>query len=275
MIYHLITGDLAAAPLTDALNSDSGFSGEVVVMKDVLSVGPLKKEDGQSFSVLRSEFWQQVAPFEKSPIEVNDLDRLIETANQLAKNPADSIWIWIAPLPADLCMYFWCLKYLGKYCDRLYVVNIAGLPFLDENGKLFFPKSIAEILPTQIVKASKLARLINATELEMDQDEWERLMFENGGVRVLEGNKKIASKPESHYDQSLLAFCTHQFQKATRIIGQAIQKYGIPTGDYYLGWRLRQLYETGRLILQGDPNGKIKDYDVKIPGEDQQLELGL
>ena len=275
MIYHLITGDHAATPLKEAIALADNMLGEVVVMKDVLSVGPLKKEEGQKFSELRSAFWQQVAPVEKTPIEVDDLERLLETGNQLAKDPTAKIWIWMAPLPADVCMYLWCLKYLDKYADRLYVVNTSGLPFLDADGKMFFPKSIADILPAQVVKASKLARLINATEIEIDCDEWQRLNIENGMVRVLEGGKKISSKPETHYDNQLTGFCTHQYQKASKVINQAITKHNIPTGDYFLGWRLRQLFESGKLIIQGDPNGKLKDYEVKVPGDDQQLELGL
>ncbi len=275
MIYHLVTGDLAAAPLKEAIALQAGLDGDVIVMKDVLSVGPLKRDDGQTFSAMRTDFWQLVAPFEKSLPPVDDLERLLETGNELSKNPDARVWIWMAPLPADICMYLWSLKYLNKYADRLYVVNIAGLPFLDKEQKLFFPRSIADILPEQIVKASKLARLVNATEIEIDNDEWARLVHENGGIRVMEGGKKLSSKPESFYDAQLIGFCTHQYQKASRVANQAITKFNIPTGDYYLGWRLRQIFESGKLIVQGDPNGKMKDYEVKIPGEDQQLELGL
>jgi Protein of unknown function/Domain of unknown function (DUF1835) len=275
MIYHLVCGDLAATPIQQACTDNDVMTGEVVVMKDVLSVGPLQRDGIQSFSALRSEFWQKVAPYEKAPIEVNDLERLLEVGNALSKNPSAQAWIWIAPLPADVCMYLWCLQYLEKYAERLNVVNIAGLPFLDAESRMFFPKSIAEIRPEQILKAAKLARPLNQTELEMDHEEWDRLVHENGGLRTLEGGKKIHSRPENYYDTQLIGFCTHQFQKAAKVAGQAIARFGIPTGDYFLGWRLRELFEAGKLIAQGDPNGKLKDWEIKIPGEDQQLELGI
>ncbi len=279
MIFHFITGDMAAAPLKDAILSDAGLEGEVVVVKDVLSVGPIQRPEGESFSGVRSAFWQQIMLNEKNPaqplVEVDDLERVLEIGNNLAKSTSAAIWIWVAPMPADICTYFWVLHYLRKYADRIYIVNIAGLPFLDMEGKLFFPKSISELLPRELVKARKLARLLTKTEIETDSEEWGRLVQENTQIRVHEGGKKIASKPLNHYDAQLLGYCTHQFQKAHKIVGQAISKHTIPTGDMFLGWRLRKMTETGRLLLQGEITGKLKDFEVKLPGEEMQLELGI
>ena len=40
----------------------------------------------------------------------------------------------------------------------------------------------------------------------------------------------------------------------------------MPTGDTHLGWRLKCLAETGRLVMQGDTTKTLKDFDVKLPG---------
>ncbi len=264
MIYHIVTGDMAAAPLSEALELEPSIQGKVVVIKDVLSVGPLQKAEGQKFSELRSAFWQDVVLSEKNAIEVDDLERLLLTGNELSKNEDAKIWLWIAPAPADICTYYWALKYLGKWVGRLFVVNIAGLPFLDENGKLIFPKSIGEILPKELVKARKLSRLVTPSEIEIDGDEWEKLMKDNAGIRTLEGAKRITSRNENYYDNQLLAYCTPQFQKASKVIGQLLAKTNIPTGDLYLGWRLRKMAETGLVHIQGDINKGLKDFDVKM-----------
>jgi hypothetical protein len=170
----------------------------------------------------------------------------------------------MAPLPADICTYYWVLSYLGKYIGRIFVVNIAGLPFLDDSGKLFYPRSIAEIMPRELVKARKLARPITPSELETDAEEWARLIRENGGNRIHEGGKKLTSKNENYYDAVLTGCCTEQYQKASRVINQAMAKSNIPTGDLYLGWRLRKMAEAGLLQLQGDTLKSIRDYDVKL-----------
>lgn len=240
------------------------MQGKVVVVKDVLSVGPIQKAEGQKFSELRSAFWQDVVLSEKNPIEVDDLERLLLAGNELYKDENAQIWIWNAPSPADVCTYFWSMKYFGKWKGRLFVVNIAGLPFLDENGKLIFPKNISEILPKELVKARKLARLVTPAEIEIDGEEWERLVKENTGIRTLEGSKRIVSRAETYYDDQLLAYCTNQFQKASKIISQLNAKASIPTGDLYLGWRLRKMGETGRVHIQGEVNKGLKDFEVKL-----------
>lgn len=275
MIYHIVTGDVAATPLKEAIMSETSMAGEVIVMKDVLSIGPLLKEEGQKFSELRSAFWQQAVINEKNPIQVDDLERLIQTGNELAKNEDAKIWLWIAPWPADICMYHWALKYLGKYSSRLYVINIAGLPFLDADGKVFFPRSIGDILSKELIKARRLARLITAGELEVDTDEWQKVVETNAGIRTLEGGKRLISRTEDFYDNQLISFASHQYQKASRIVGQALSKFNIPTGDLYLGWRLRKMAEAGKLELQGDVTKALKDFEVKLPGDGTDMQYSL
>jgi hypothetical protein len=174
-----------------------------------------------------------------------------------------------------MCTYHWVLQYLGKYVGRLYVVNIAGLPFLDENGKVFFPKSLSEIQPKELVKARRLARLVTPAELEVDGDEWKKLVIENAGIRTLEGGKRLLSKNEDLYDSQLISFASHQFQKAQRIVNQAITRYNLPTGDLYLGWRLRKMVEMGKLELQGDITKSLKDFEVKLPGDGTNAQYAL
>jgi hypothetical protein len=275
MIYHIVIGDSAAAPLKDTIIMDPSIAGEVIVLKDILNVGPLQKEEGQSFSEMRTAFWQQVVNNEKHPVHVDDFERLSQACIELSKNEEAKVWLWIAPWPADICAYYWSLPYLGKYLGRFFVVNIAGLPFLDENGKVFFPKSIGEIQAKEIVKAKRLARAVNAAELETDSFEWRKITEDNAGVRTLEGGKRLGSKSEEQYDNQLNSFCSHQYQKASRIVNQALSKFNIPTSDVYLGWRLRKMVDTGRLQVQGELNKTLKDFDVKLPGDGADAQLNL
>ena len=254
---------------------EPSMAGEVIVIKDVLSVGPLQKEEGQKFSEMRSAFWQEVVNNEKNPAQVDDTERISEVSKVLHNNEEAKVWLWTAPWPADICTYYWSLKYLGQYSGRLYVVNIAGLPFLDEQGKLFFPKSIGEIQSKELVKARRLARPVTAAELEIDGEDWIRLTNENAGVRIHEGGKKIISKSEEHYDSQLVSFCSHQYQKASRVVSQALSRYNVPTSDLYLGWRLRKLADSGRLELQGDTAKSLKDFEIKLPGDGSNAQYSL
>jgi hypothetical protein len=240
------------------------MAGEVVVLKDILHVGPLQKAAGQGFSEMRTQFWQQVVPQDKE-LKVDDMERMLEVSAAMYKDETAQVWFWMAPAAADVCAYHWLLPYMGKHIGRFFLLNIANLPFLDANGKVFYPKSISEVLPKEIIKARRLARAVTPAELEVDGEEWQKLVNENAGIRTHGGGKKIASQPETYYDEQLVSFCSHQFQKASRIVSQAINKTGIPTGDLYLGWRLRELAAADRLRLQGNVMKELKDFEVKLP----------
>ncbi len=257
---------MAASPLADAMTNTPELAGEIVVIKDLLNVGPLQKtEDDQKFSDIRSSFWRQIISTEKNSVNVDDTERILQVSVAMNNNENAKVWLWIAPWPADICTWLWLTKYFGKYPGRFMVINIAGLPFLDAEGKLYYPKNISELLPKEISKARKLARPVSYAEIENDADDWKKLVAENAGVRVTEGTKRVLSKGNDHYDNLLLGMCTDQFQKASKIVAQTLTKHNIPTGDLYLGWRLKELVLQDRLRTQGELNKSLKDFDIKLP----------
>lgn len=265
MIYHIVVGDEAARPLKEAVAAEPSMTGEVVVLKDILHIGPLQRGEGQSFSALRSEWWNIVAPDAKSPIEVDDLERLLEVSTELYKDNDAQAWFWMAPWPADVTAYHWTLPYLGKHSGRFFLLNLANLPFLNEAGKVFYPKNISELSSRELIKARKLARPVTAAELEMDGDTWQKLVEENGGIRTHEGGKKLKSQPENYYDAQLISILSAQPQKASRVLSQAMSKYSLPTGDTHLAWRLRAMAEAGLIELHGDSGRPYKEWEVRLP----------
>lgn len=268
MIYHLVVGDMAAEPLREAIQSEPSMEGEVFVLKDLLHIGPIKRGEQQKFSDLRSAYWQQMILDEKEPPVVDDQERLIAMSNKLREDEEAQVWFWMAPWPADVCAYYWTLLQLQKYLDRFHLLNLAGLPFLDEEGKVFYPKNVCYIQPKELIKARKLARPVTPAELELDGTEWEKLVEENAGIRVLEGGKKLTSKEEAHYDSTLKGLLQQQYQKAHKVVYNALRKHDVPTADTHLGWRLRVMAEAGELQLEGDTTKTLKDYSVKLPGGD-------
>jgi len=253
-LIHLIVGDATAKPLLEAVAMEEALQGEVVVLKDILHVGPLKTE-GMTFSEGRSHFWNKVIPEGQPEAKVNDLERLMEVSSRLSNDERLKIWFWMAPTPADITAYFWLLHFLKKHQGRFSVININGLPFLDSNGKLFYPESIGHIPPKELVKARKLARVTTPSEWETDADEWPRLVEENAGLRLHQGGKRLAAQPIDHYDILLQSLITAQPQKAAKIAGLAIGKHKLPTGDLFLLWRLRAMAEEGKIELN---KGEVK-----------------
>jgi hypothetical protein len=245
---HLIVGDVAATPLIEAVTQHEELNGEVVVLKDILHVGPLKT-DGMSFSESRSAFWNEAVPDGQQTIQVDDLERLMEISSRLSNDDKPRVWFWMAPAPADVAAYFWLLHFLKKHQGRFSVVNINGLPFLDENGKLFYPDSIGHIPVKEIIKARKLARVTTISEWETDVDEWPRLVTENAGVRIHEGGKRLKSMAVDYYDSVLMQYISNSNQKPNKVINLAISKNKVPTGDLFLHWRLREMAKEGKIEL--------------------------
>ncbi|MBS1781446.1 MAG: DUF1835 domain-containing protein [Bacteroidetes bacterium] len=266
MMYHFVVGDMAADPLSKAVEMEPSLNGNVIALKDLLHLGPLKKQEEQTFSQMRGAYWQQILG-EKNEVDVPDMERLLQVSGEMFKNPEIKACFWMAPTASDVCAYFWLLFYLSKHANRFLVVNISGLPFLDEQGKLFYPKNISSILPRELVKARRLARVITPSEMEVDKDEWEKLVSSNAPLRVHEHGKKLSDQSEAFYDNQLLSLCIASFQKASKIVRQTTLKFAIPTGDIWLGWRLKMLVASGALIAQGNLDRPLNEFDLCLPGE--------
>jgi len=141
----------------------------------------------------------------------------------------------------------------------LYLNN---LPFINEKGNIFYPVNLYEIQPKEFLKARKLARPVTLSEFEIDPDEWTKLCVENKGVRLLEGGKKLTQSNYDYYDTELKKFITPDWQKASRIIQQFLNKSTNTTGDAYLLWRLKVMLAMEQFDVQGKV-GNMKEFEVK------------
>ncbi|MBS1615148.1 MAG: DUF1835 domain-containing protein [Bacteroidetes bacterium] len=263
MIYHLVCGTEAAAPLHEAMTSEPSMSGEIIVLQDDLQTGPLQRSDSQSFINLRQEWWQQMAPG-KATEAFQDLNRLLELSNTLHQHTTPIVWFWLPPHPTDTCAFTWTLSVLGKNLGRLFVLNLANLPFLDEQNKVFYPERLSQLLPKEWIKAQRLARKITAAELETEQDNWAHLTQVNSLVRTLGSNRKLIAQEANFYDPSLLSLLSEKSQKASRLIQLALSKSRLPVSEEFLAWRLRILAEQGQLFLNGVETRPLKEWELSL-----------
>lgn len=269
MMHHLVTGAGAAQAIAAAVAATPAMAGEVWTLYESLQAGPLARAMNQSLDDTRAAWWKELLPADKEP-PTGAQALLLQISNALNKSPDAVVWIWMAPHPADISAYYFALSQLEKHRGRIYLIQIAGLPFLDENQKLFFPKSFAGLSVREIAKCQKLVRLVTPSEWELDLDTWKQLSEAPAGIRVAEGGKKLVSKSYDFYDAALLGLCTGAFQKAARIVQQAISRNEIALPEYFLAWRLKTLAAAGQLFLQGDAGKSLRDYEVKLP---QQAEV--
>ena len=138
-------------------------------------------------------------------------------------------------------------------------------PFINQKGNVFYPTSLFQIQPKEFIKAKKLARPITWSEFETDPDEWVKICGEDKGVRLLEGGKKLKQKGYDYYDDELLKFIGNEWQKVAKLFQQYYSKVKETTGDAYLLWRLKQLFEEGKVEMQGNTQN-MKEFEVKLAG---------
>ena len=144
------------------------------------------------------------------------------------------------------------------------LLYLNNLPFINDKGQLFYPKTIHQVPPKEFSKAKKLRRKVTASEFEVDPDEWKKLCAENAPVRILEGGKKIVSKDEDFYDNDVLSGLTNEWQKGNKAMHSIFSKMKIFTGDVFLLGCMKKLARQEKIEMVGNPSKGWKEFAVRL-----------
>jgi hypothetical protein len=273
-MIHIVFNAADTLVLQKAIELDETLQGDIHQIKDDFAVGPLQDiytEQGRSH---RLQWWKTVSSEVDETSWTNTEDpevdaQLVNRLQEKLNHPEEQVWIWAAQNQHDVCGYYWLTSQLKNYQQQVYVLYLNNLPFINEKGQLFYPTWLHAIPPKEFLKAKKLARPITPSEFEVDADEWVTLCQESVGVRLLEGGKKLVEQPHDFYDEALKKFITTEWQKASKIVTQYLQKATPVTGDTYLLWRLKLMIHKG--VLEGQSSlKKVKDFEVKIKSNNGQ-----
>jgi len=252
---------------------ESSLAGDVWQIRDDFAVGPLAGLDTAEGWGARVAWWTGL--LENSPYdpaitsEIDDRKTVQQLIDRLTEDPEEQIWIWMGQNQHDVCGYYWLMPQLRALQGRVMILYMNNLPFINEKGQLFYPSWLHEIQPKELIKARILCRPITLSEFEVDPDEWKKLVEENATVRMLEGGKKIAGKGEDFYDAEILKNVTADWQKASRVLTNTLNRMKIKTGDVFLMWRMKELIKNGRLEVTGDTGKTWKDFDIRLAGSNK------
>ena len=269
-MIHIVFNESEVALMQQVIELDETLAGDVVQIKDDFAVGPLAAIDTEEGWQARLEWWRNISqgsPYDSALAGSFDDRKTVEALKQkLDENPEEELWIWMGQNQHDVTGYYWLMPQFTQYQGRVMILYMNNLPFINEKGQIFYPSWLHEIQPKEFVKAKKLARPITLSEFEIDPDEWKKMAEENAVVRMLEGGKKIAGKDDSFYDNELLKNITGEWQKATRVLSNTLNRMKIKTGDIFIMWRMKELVNAGKIEVTGDVTKGWKDFDVKIAG---------
>lgn len=272
---HIVFNESEVALMQEVMTLDESLSGDVLLIRDDFAVGPLQQLDTEEGWQARLDWWNQISqgsPYGELTGNFDDRQTVDAIKEKLTSNPEEECWIWMGQNQHDVTGYYWLMPQLKEFQGRVMILYMNNLPFINEKGHIFYPSWLSEIQPREFTKAKKLARPITLSEFEIDPDEWRKLSEENAVVRILEGGKKIAGKEESFYDAEILKNITGEWQKATRVLSNTLNRMKIKTGDIFLMWRMKQLITDGKIEITGDAAKAWKDFDVKLAGAKQTTE---
>jgi len=266
-MIHIVFNEPDVEVLKKAIELDETLQGDVLLIKDDYAVGPIKNIYEEEGIEARKQWWREVLAGgdydgKVDLFEVDDMQVVVDLIVKLALNIDEKVYIWAAQNKHDVSGYYWLMSQLKDFQGRLYILYLNNLPFINEKGLIFYPEWLSQIPPKEFLKAKKLARPITLSEFEVDPDEWTRLQNEEKGVRLLEGGKKLGQKEYDFYDEELKKYITNDWQKASKIINNMLNKSKQTTGDAYLLWRLKQMIAAGNYDVQGELKG-MKDFEVK------------
>ncbi|MEO8403707.1 MAG: DUF1835 domain-containing protein [Chitinophagaceae bacterium] len=270
-MIHVVHNSADVDVLQQAIALDESMAGEVIQVKDDFAVGPLTALDTEEGWNARVEWWKsllQGSPYgEDLAGSFDDRQMVVQLKEKLDVDPSEQLWIWMGQNQHDVCSYYWLMPQLKEYQGRVMILYMNNLPFINEKGQLFYPSWLQEIQPKEFLKAKKLSRPITLSEFEVDPDEWKKICDENTMVRQLEGGKKIIGKDESFYDNEILKNITPEWQKASRVLSNTLNRMKVKTGDVFIMWRMKQLIGSGKVETVGEPGKGWKDFDVKLLGK--------
>lgn len=200
--FHIIVGKDNATHVSNAL-SENGFTDfEVLCLEDDLSFGPLRNPE-VPFSLLRHSFWQNCSANQIID-SFQDLEHLLELKNTVLNLEDSRAVFWLNNKGNELLWYYLILHYFKSLQGKLYVLNINGLPFLDDTLQLFYPSTFVDINNRGIGKALKLARVLTISEMETDADEWKFFQNEGKDIRSLKGGKRFECLEIVGFDQKII-----------------------------------------------------------------------
>lgn len=270
-MIHIVFNESEVELMQEVIKLDETLAGEVVQIKDDFATGPLTgldTEEGWNARVEWARTQLQGSPYKEDLAgSFDDRETVKDIQKKLDENPEELVWIWMGQNQHDVTGYYWLMPQLKQYQGRIMVLYMNNLPFINEKGQIFYPSWLHEIQPKEFLKARKLARPITLSEFEVDPDEWKKLVEDNAPVRILEGGKKIVGKDESFYDNEVLKNVTPEWQKATRVLSNTLNRMKIKTGDVFLMQRMKKLIADGRIEATGDLTKGWKEFDVKLPGK--------
>lgn len=252
-IVHILFDPDAAIALQQAFDIDPTLRDEILVLEDDYRYGPIITipDAWETRNVwLKTHLFPQQEEGNSAIFQEGKLRRQLrermETDDQL------HVWIWMTNHLREVCGYFSLLPWISEFDQRVELIYLHNLPFLNEKYQLFFPEKLSSIPAREYPKAKRLATPLSSEEMMADNEEWQKLQAQNSLLRGTSGERKCKDMAVDSYDDQLMKCCTPDWIRLTRLLNVFRQQSGIDIQDAFWIWRLQQLAANGLIQVQGE-----------------------
>lgn len=254
---HVVNGDPAARLLSAALNS-AGRRDRIVVLRDDLTVGPLRGIDESNQA--RVAFWQRALGASEHDISQTIIDAFDASAaalHELVEDHQTEVVAWHAQNAGDQLMLRRIAYHLRTMPQRLNEIGIQARGLICASSgealdEVCSPAALQArlhtIAPISILRITRLAlEWQEQKQFDHELRRWRDNTFQTGLLTDIDAAILDQTGPEW---QSYL-------QLAQRIRDADT---GSIASDTIIAWRCRELAGHGRLLLDNDPiiNGRTQ-----------------
>lgn len=247
MRINLVQGHSAGGLLRRAIR-DFGLTGEVRVIDDDLSVGPL--HDDQT----RNEWWATVyGPYpDAHQPSLYDQWRAISAD----VGAASELVLWSSNSARDHVFERMAAFMLDDHLGAVFLVRVPA------SGKL---EGVPFLEPEALIQMEGNKRPLTTNEIATWGASFANDLGQSSGVRLLQQDS-ITALPEHALDEFLLERCPLEWTKWYRTVGEAMADCDGQNliNDAFFSWRLRLLVEARRVEAQGDPMSSDGLKDVLV-----------
>jgi hypothetical protein len=265
---HIVFGEVGKGTFVHSKEFDLDDI-RLICLEDCLNLGPICGLYSSEI-IEKRKAWLLKAFDSYLPV-----DKDIELIKTIIEHPEknDKIFLWTGYCISEILSTARLLYHLPKLNKNIFITDFPNIPVKNANGNIVYPIALAQTALSQVNGIAKHFKQLTDEELTSWRKLWGKIKLGNSMLRVFDKSGTILEKQETYFDAFLESYCTNEFQRPAKIIGQVLVDIDFCVGDSYLNWRLKQLSLMNKMEARGSLD-KMRDYEVKLLHTTSGLQSG-
>ena len=255
---HIVFGEFARGLFIKSNKFDLD-SIQLISLNDCMNLGPICDLDSDEEIEKRNNWLSKIFEDEMFVYIKGD----IETLKMLIDNYRnEKIYLWTGLVASEIIHTSRLLYHLQPCSNNVFVFDFSNFSMKNIHGEVVHPRCLGATDLSRVDKVDKHFRQVTDEELSQFRNLWERIKFGNSLLWILDDGR-IVEKDETYFDSFLLSYCTREFQRPARIIGNTLCTFDFNIGDLYLNYRMKQLALMKKVEFRGILK-QMRDYEVRL-----------